>query len=274
LEVPIPGSAPTPENVAGFYDEFTELLQDLSGGRAVHLGYRPDGPGQADEGAAQDRLTLAVADRLHAGSGSRILDIGCGTGQPALLIAGSTGAAVTGISISKRQVAAARARDPGPARVEFRLADALDLPFNDGSFDAACMIESLIHMPDHVRALAQDRRILRPGGTLVIAGLVAPAQAPDSPLGASGVPLHIPPTLGQLTASLKGGGLEMVRAEDIHSGVLPSIEALLTALDADHPGHRGRLGGDRYKQALTMVRTVGEALRSLIYMLITAWRPS
>jgi ubiquinone/menaquinone biosynthesis C-methylase UbiE len=267
-------SAPTPENVAGFYDELTELLQDLAGGRAIHLGYRPDSPGHADEGAAQDRLTLAVADRLHAGPGSRILDIGCGTGQPALLIAKSTGAAVTGISISKRQVAAAQARDPGPALVEFGLADALDLPFPDESFDAACMIESLVHMPDDSRALAQARRCLRPGGTLVIADLVAPAQAPDSPLGASGIPYHIPPTLGQLTASLKDGGLEMVQAEDFHSGVLPSIEALLTALDADHPGHRARLGADRYNQAITMLRTAAEALPSLIYILITARRPS
>lgn len=84
--------------------------------------------------------------------------------------------------------------------------------------------------------------------------------------------MHVPPALGQLTASLKDGGLKLVQAEDIRSGVLPSIEALLTTLDADHPEHRARLGGDRYSQAVTMVRTVVEALRSLIYMLITARR--
>jgi ubiquinone/menaquinone biosynthesis C-methylase UbiE len=190
------------------------------------------------------------------------------------LIAETTGAAVTGISISNRQVAAAQARDPGSARVEFRLANALDLPFADGTFDAAYMIESLVHMPDHVHALAQARRCLRPGGILVIADLVAPAEVSDSPLKASGAPLHNPPTLGTLAGSLREGGLEMVRAEDIQGGVLPSIEALLALLDEDHPEHRRQLGGDRYDQAVTIVRTVAGALRSLIYMLITARRPS
>jgi len=264
----MPDSAPTPDNVAAFYDEFTELMQDLLGGRAIHTGYRLGDAARADEGAAQDRLTLAVADRLHVAPGSRVLDIGCGTGQPAILIAETTGAAVTGINISERQIAAAQARDPGTARVEFQLADAMDLPFPDASFDAAYMIESLMHMPDYVRALGQARRCLRPGGTLVIADFVAPAPL-DTPRKRSGIPLHVAQTRHQLAAFLKDSGLEMVRAEDIHSEVAPSLQGVLAYLDADHPSHRDRLG-DRYDEVVAMLRAGVETGLRLVYTLITA----
>jgi ubiquinone/menaquinone biosynthesis C-methylase UbiE len=53
-------------------------------------------------------------------------------------------------------------------RVRFQHANALDLPFPADSFDAVIALESLIHMPDREQALVQIRKVLRPGGRLVL----------------------------------------------------------------------------------------------------------
>lgn len=53
--------------------------------------------------------------------------------------------------------------------MRFALADALDLPFPDASFDGAWFFESLLHMPDKRRALAEAARVLRPGSRLAVA---------------------------------------------------------------------------------------------------------
>src|ERR1700676_4552312 len=172
---PMPGNGFSVADVTDFYDEFTDLLQELLGGRAIHFGLSAGDHPDEDRGAAQDRLTLEVARRTGATAGFQVLDIGCGTGQPAVLAAQTTGAFVTGITISKNQLAAARAH--GHERVRFEEANALALPFPDDHFDAAYMIESFVHMPDKARALAEAARCLRRRGTLIIADLLSPGQA-------------------------------------------------------------------------------------------------
>ncbi|MCQ8771263.1 SAM-dependent methyltransferase [Streptomyces telluris] len=161
---------PVPEEVGRLYDRLTALDTGTVGG-SLHLGYWD----AEDDGAplveAADRLTDMMTDRLQVDESHRVLDVGCGVGQPAMRIARRTGAQVTGISVSRGQVARATALAEAAGlrdRVEFRYADAMRLPFEDNSFDAAIAIESIFHMPDREQVFREIRRVLRPGGRLVL----------------------------------------------------------------------------------------------------------
>lgn len=108
-----------------------------------------------------------IADEGKLRPGQRVLDIGCGVGGPALTIAAHTGAHITGVSITPRQVEIARQRALERGLEElthFEVADAMALPFADGSFDAAYVFDASCHMPDKAAFCRETARILRPGG--------------------------------------------------------------------------------------------------------------
>lgn len=132
--------------------------------------------------AAQDYEPLwqaQLADALHAlldaaalAPGERVLDVACGTGLVALNAARSVGAdgRVIGIDLSDRMVDAAR--DHADARqlrnIDFARMDAEALGLPDGDFDVALCALGLMYMPDPLQALREMRRVLRPGGRLVL----------------------------------------------------------------------------------------------------------
>lgn len=94
----------------------------------------------------------------------RLLDVGCGGGVLSEEFA-ALGCQVTGIDISPRSIAAARAHaaQAGLA-IEYRLGSAADLPFADGSFDAVTCCDVLEHIRDWRQVIAEAGRVLRPGG--------------------------------------------------------------------------------------------------------------
>nr|AAN01212.1 methyltransferase [Lentzea aerocolonigenes]BAC15754.1 RebM [Lentzea aerocolonigenes]CAC93718.1 putative methyltransferase [Lentzea aerocolonigenes] len=173
-------AAPTPEEVRQMYDDFTDPFARIWG-ENLHFGYWEDAGADVSVDDATDRLTDEMIALLDVRSGDRVLDVGCGIGKPAVRLATARDVRVTGISISRPQVnqANARATAAGLAnRVTFSYADAMDLPFEDASFDAVWALESLHHMPDRGRALREMARVLRPGGTVAIADfvLLAPVE--------------------------------------------------------------------------------------------------
>lgn len=117
----------------------------------------------------QRRATRAV---LALQPGERVLDIGSGPGFLAREMAREVGpgGAVHGVDVSQDMLAIARRRPPdqGSAPVAFHLADVRALPFPDASFDAAVSTQVYEYVDDMPAALAEARRVLRPGGRLLV----------------------------------------------------------------------------------------------------------
>ncbi|MFC5719496.1 methyltransferase domain-containing protein [Streptomyces gamaensis] len=176
----LPMPLPDPAEVGRLYDRFT-ALGDASLGENLHFGYWDSPDSTVPLAEATDRLTDMMADRLRVGPGARVLDLGCGTGAPGVRTARRTGAHVTGVSVSAEQIRRAEALAEGAGlagRMTFRQANALELPFPDGSFDAVLALESIIHMPDRGRVLAEAGRVLRPGGRIVLTDFLERAEIP------------------------------------------------------------------------------------------------
>ncbi|MEW1773366.1 methyltransferase domain-containing protein [Streptomyces sp. NPDC086777] len=167
-----------------FYDRHTDVYDRALGGN-IHVGYWDDAADDSSMQVATDRLTDLVAERLTPAEDQHLLDVGCGHGSTAARIIAHHAVQITGISVSDYQVDLANSR-PQPAdlpgRATFRLADAMENPFADETFDGAYAIESLMHMKDKAAALGHIARVLRPGGRLVIAehGLEGELNGPDA----------------------------------------------------------------------------------------------
>jgi ubiquinone/menaquinone biosynthesis C-methylase UbiE len=103
-------------------------------------------------------------DWLALPGGLRCLDVGCGNGAfTEVLVARCAPAMVMGLDPSEEQIAYARQR-PGAKLAEFRVGDALALPFGDRSFDAALMALAISFVPDPAKAVAEMVRVVRPDG--------------------------------------------------------------------------------------------------------------
>lgn len=98
--------------------------------------------------------------------GSRVLDIGCGSGVPVARALTAAGHRVTGVDISEVQITRASELVPG---AEFVNADVMSLDFAPGSFDAVVSLYALIHLPldEQPQLLARIAGWLRPGGSFL-----------------------------------------------------------------------------------------------------------
>ena len=129
--------------------------------------------------------------------GERVLDVACGTGVIARLAAervGSSGA-VTAIDLAPDMIDVAKATPapPTPA-IEWRVGDATSLPFPDESYDVVLCQMGLMFIPDRVTAVREMRRVLKPGGRVVVntpGAIQPPFEAMEQALVQ-----HINPDLG------------------------------------------------------------------------------
>ena len=165
-------------SVAQAYDRWTEdqLLERLWGDH-VHLGHYGDPPQACDFRAAKESFVHELVrwsglDRLPPGS--TVLDVGCGIGGSARILARDYGLNVLGISISPAQIERARQLTPDSLpHCRFAVMDALALDLPDGTlqrgFDAVWSVEAGPHMPDKQRYADELLRVLRPGGLLAVA---------------------------------------------------------------------------------------------------------
>lgn len=142
-------------------DEFIDRLHLVWG-----LGFLS--PGGAEEVAAIVRgLDLADAE---------LLDIGSGSGGPALALAREKGARVTGIDVEPQLIERSRrlARDAGlDGQVSFRLVEPGPLPFPAATFDVVFSKDALLHIPDKPALYKEVLRVLKPGGVFAASDWLA-----------------------------------------------------------------------------------------------------
>jgi SAM-dependent methyltransferase len=115
-------------------------------------------------------------------AGSRVLDVACGAGYPALAAARAVqpGGHVIATDLSSQMigVASERARAVGLHNIEFVQGDAEDLQFGDESFDAVTNAYGLMFCADPPRALVEAHRVLRPGGRIALVTWDLPSTSP------------------------------------------------------------------------------------------------
>ena len=217
---PGPADAATPDAVRAYY----ELLGDLfhaAWGESLHFAVYSGTQTRDEAAAATERM---IAEDGGFGPGMSVLDVGCGSGGPALTMATQWEVHVTGVDLvpghieRAREQAAARGLDD---RTAFLEADVSDLPFPDASFDRVYAIESAYHAPDKARFYAECARVLRPGGSF----LGTDWLQGDGRAGDDGERLlepvrrhHAIPSLiglGDLRAHLEDSGLEPLVIQDL-----------------------------------------------------------
>jgi SAM-dependent methyltransferase len=169
-------------------------------------------------------LTIDELERfgfqLQLGSSSRLLDVACGSGGPALHLVRLTGCQVVGVELYDEAVANGNrsAREAGlERRASFAQADASQtLPFDDGGFDAIVCVDAINHLPGRERVLVDWTRLLQPGGRLLFTDPVTITGSLDSNEMAIrtsiGYFLFVPP--GENERLLAAAGLNVLAVED------------------------------------------------------------
>ena len=216
-----------------------------------------------------------AADRAELSPGDAALDLCCGTGDLALELARRVGpeGAVVGCDFSERMLELARrkAGERGAPQARFEWADALELPYAEGSFDAVTVGFGVRNLVDLERGLAEMARVLKPGGRAVILEITQPRRRPLSTfyslwfdrlvplLGAAGGGprrLHVPARVGEALPVARGPGGDDGRRR-------AGADSLPAARRRDHRdplgGREGRLNRTAVPPPVTLVLEAADA---------------
>jgi SAM-dependent methyltransferase len=166
-------------------------------------------------------MTEAIVAEAKVEPGMRVLDVACGTGEPAIslaLLLQGTGL-VLGVDISSQplRLASQRARERGLGNVSFQQADVHHLPFPASHFDRVTCRLGVMFFSDVARALRELRRVLKPGGriTLLVWG---PMQQP-----------YFESTLGTILRTVPGSTLPASGRQMFRFGEAGTLVAALAA---------------------------------------------
>ncbi|HXS09272.1 MAG TPA: methyltransferase domain-containing protein, partial [Candidatus Krumholzibacteria bacterium] len=169
-------------------------------------------------------ITAGEYDRLlpllNLSAESHVLEIASGSGGPALYMARSTGARVTGLDVNESGVATSNelaAKAGMGDRVRFQLGDAnARAPFDDNSFDALICMDSMNHFPDRLSVFREWHRLLRPDGRAMFTDpcmITGPVTNEELALRSSiGTFLFTPPGVNE--SFVDQAGFRLVRRED------------------------------------------------------------
>ena len=206
-----------------------------------HWGQRPRDWAQLAE-PSNEPLFAEVLRRLGVGVGTRLLDVGCGSGYAAAMAA-QLGARITGIDITPELIAIARERVPD---ADFRVGGMDDLPLRDACFDAVVGFNAFQFADDPARAVGEAARVVRPGGLVAATTFAEPERNESTALHLALEPLrgtapapthHLPYALsapGGLERLLAGAGLEPAESGEVplawaHDTVDDAVRAVLAS---------------------------------------------
>ena len=160
------------ESVATSYDEWTQDgILEFYWGEHIHLGHYGSPPRQKDFRQAKYdfvREMVQWGGLDKCAPGTTLLDVGCGIGGSARILAKDYGFDTTGVTISPQQVERATQLTPAGLSAKFMVDDAMALSFPDNSFDVVWSLEAGPHMPDKAVFARELLRVLKPGGRLVV----------------------------------------------------------------------------------------------------------
>ena len=158
--------------IAKFYDNSSQLWETIWGEHMHHGYYGKNGNYKINRRQAQINLIEELLIYAQVNDADNILDVGCGIGGSTLYLSQKFNSNVTGITLSPVQVSRAkqRAQEANLSnKAQFHLANALEMPFDDNTFDLVWSLESGEHMPDKQKFLQECHRVLKPGGKLIMA---------------------------------------------------------------------------------------------------------
>jgi ubiquinone/menaquinone biosynthesis C-methylase UbiE len=216
-------------------------MKDIEAAVARHYG---DGgllarimAGLVASGADPDRLRpedLAPVDEFHIGGReatahvvaklgldpeAHVLDVGCGIGGATRFIASQVGCRVTGIDLTPEFVEVARRLTELTGldgKIAFEVTSALDMPFEDGAFDAAITLHVAMNIPERAALYAEIARVMKPGAAFCIYDVMkAGAGEPTFPLPWAETPetSHLT-TADEMRALLDAAGFDVGEVED------------------------------------------------------------
>ena len=210
---------------------------------AIHFGYWDAQTRSHAEALINMNRVLAHAAGITPGM--RILDAGCGVGRSATWLAQTCAVQVVGITPVPTQVDRARhaaARQGVADRVTFDQQDYTSTTYLDGSFDVVWALESVCHAVDKQAFAQEARRLLRPGGRLVIADYIR-TERPHTPQGErllqswlSGWAIPDVATGDELVAWTRAAGFQDVQLRDVTWHVQPSLRRLYRIAAPLYPG--------------------------------------
>lgn len=189
-------------------------------------------------------LFEAVLDATRVGDGTRVLDVGCGSGLT-LLMAAERGAIPAGIDVTEALLAIARRRLP---QADLRVADMESLPHPDGSFDVVLGVNSFQFAGDPARALREAARVCGRGGRVAASLFAAPERSESTAvhhaLAALSPPEqegdHAPYALsepGNLEAAMEAAGLRVEANGEVplpwgYAGMDDAVRGLMSSAGA------------------------------------------
>jgi 27-O-demethylrifamycin SV methyltransferase len=243
----------TVDDPVAHYDRITGAWRYLLG-EDFHFGYfrSPDDSLEA----ATAGLTTLMAENAELAPGTSVLDVGCGIGNPACVLAERYGCRVTGITTSANGVEGARrrAQERGCAdRASFVIADGMANGFPDSSFDRVWVLEASHLMPRKDALLAECARVLRPGGRLVLCDVILGRELPlREVLGRAQDFIHLHYAFGRAKMETldtyrrlaEGCGLRAAKLLDVSDQTFPTFGQWRSRLDAHREEVRGLIGDD------------------------------
>ncbi len=202
-----------------YYDLATDFYE-FGWGRHFHFAPRRKGERLKDSLIRHQHF---LSERLALGPGMEVLDLGCGVGGPMGSIARHSGADLVGVNNNAYQIERAKALNKAVAsRCRYVKADFMQVPEEDGRFDAAFCIEAAVHAPDAAGLYREVFRLLRPGACFASyewcltdefdADDVRHQRIKNDIMIGDGLP-DIPRT-SEVEAALRSAGFELLDAHD------------------------------------------------------------